>query len=111
MSDLGLLEPMQAQISLESGERMSLGGFMAVNRNKLKALSGDALADLAKTDELELLYLHLQSMRNFTGLKDRLVVIQGGKTDEGTESSAPEGKQEDRHGKQKASGSKSAKRA
>jgi hypothetical protein len=111
VSELGLLEPMQAQISLESGERMSLGGFMAVNRSRLKALSGDALADLAKTDELELLYLHLQSMRNFTGLKDRLVVIQGGKTDEGAGSGAPEDKQEDRHGKQKGSGSKSAKRA
>ena len=111
VSELGLLEPMQAQISLESGERMSLGGFMAVNRNRLKALPGDALADLAKTDELELLYLHLQSMRNFTGLKDRLVVIQGGKTDEGAGSGAPEEKQEDRHGKQKAPGSKSAKRA
>jgi hypothetical protein len=27
---------------------------------------------MAKLDELELLYLHLQSMRNFTNLKDRL---------------------------------------
>jgi hypothetical protein len=45
---------------------------MAVNRDKLKALSGDTLSELAKTDELELLYLHLQSMRNFDGLRDRL---------------------------------------
>ena len=45
---------------------------MAVNRAKLKAVSGDKLAELAKTDELELIYLHLQSMRNFTALKDRL---------------------------------------
>ncbi len=30
------------------------------------------LAELAKTDELELLYLHLHSMRNFTAMANRL---------------------------------------
>ena len=60
---------MQAQVTMESGGRVSLGGFMAVSRSKLKALPGDTLADLAATDELELLYLHLQSMRNFDGLR------------------------------------------
>ena len=63
---------MQAQVTMESGGRVSLGGFMAVSRSKLKALPGDTLADLAATDELELLYLHLQSMRNFDGLRERL---------------------------------------
>lgn len=72
VSDLELLEPMQAQISTDSGERLSLSGFWAVNRSKLKALPGETLAELAKTDELELLYLHMQSMRNFDGLKGRL---------------------------------------
>ena len=114
VNELKLLEPMQAQFALDSGERMSLGGFMAVDRKKLKALPGDTLAALAKTDELELLYLHLQSMRNFTVLKDRLVVIQGGKAEERAESAAPaEDKQnekhEDRQGK-KAPGGKGAKR-
>jgi len=119
--ELKLLEPMQAQIALGSGERMQLGGFMAVSRAKLKAVPGDKLAELAKTDELELLYLHLQSMRNFVGLKDRLVVIQGGKsgaagTDESVQSTAPseerrQEKQDDRHPKHKASGGKGAKRA
>jgi len=70
--ELGLLEPMQAQISTAAGERLSLGGFWAVNRGKVKALPGDKLAELAKTDELELLYLHMQSMRNFDGLRGRL---------------------------------------
>jgi hypothetical protein len=69
--DLELLEPMQAQVELNSGEKYSLGGFMAINREKLKELPGDKLAELAKTDELELIYLHLQSMRNFGALKDR----------------------------------------
>lgn len=72
LRELELLEPMQAQADLASGGRLSLSGFMAVNRAKLKALPEDKLGALAKTDELELLYLHLHSMRNFMGLKDRL---------------------------------------
>jgi len=72
LKDLKLLEPMRAQASLPSGERLALTGFMAVSREKLKALPGDKLAELAKTDELELLYLHLQSMRNFAAMVNRL---------------------------------------
>jgi hypothetical protein len=64
---------MQAQVTTPKGEKLSLGGFLAVSRNKLRALDGEALATLAKTDELELLYLHLYSMRNFNDVKDRLV--------------------------------------
>ncbi len=72
IKELDLLEPMQAQVTMESGGRVALGGFMAVSRTRLKALSGEKLAELAATDELELLYLHLQSMRNFDGLRERL---------------------------------------
>lgn len=72
IKELDLLEPMQAQVTLPNGERLSLGGFLAVNREKVKALPGDKLAELAKTDELELLYLHLQSMRNFEQLRERI---------------------------------------
>jgi len=54
------------------GGKFTLGGFLGVNRAKLRALDGEALATLAKTDELELLYLHLYSMRNFDEVKDRL---------------------------------------
>jgi len=98
VKELNLLEPMQAQIATDKGERLSLGGFWAVNRAKLKALDGEKLAELAKTDELELLYLHIQSMRNFLVLKDRLVVLEGGKAESvpaaqaGTKAKAPGGK-------------------
>lgn len=74
--ELKLLEPMQAQFTLGSGEKMSLGGFQAVDRQKLKALPGETLAQLAATDELELLYLHLSSMRNFSEVKDKLAVAR-----------------------------------
>ncbi|HET9823428.1 MAG TPA: SapC family protein [Burkholderiaceae bacterium] len=69
----GVLEPMQAKVTTPAGATLSLTGFMAVNRAKLRALSGDQLAELAKTDELELIYLHLYSMRNFADVKDRLI--------------------------------------
>lgn len=77
LKELNLLEPMQAEFTLGSGEKMSLTGFQAVDRKRLKALSGEVLAQLAATDELELIYLHLQSMRNFSEVKDRLIVTQG----------------------------------
>lgn len=70
----GLLEPMQAQFTLADGEKMSIAGFSVVNRDKLKGLSAETLLELARTDELELIYLHLQSMRNFTAVKDKLVL-------------------------------------
>lgn len=73
--ELKLLEPMRAQFTLGS-EKMSLGGFQAIDRQKLKALTGDQLAQLAATDELELVYLHLQSMRNFALVKDKLIVTR-----------------------------------
>jgi hypothetical protein len=76
LKQLGLLEPMQAQFTTAGSEKMSLTGFMVVNRNKLKALGDEQLAALARTDELELIYLHLASMRNFNELKDRLVQSQ-----------------------------------
>jgi SapC len=74
--ELDLLEPMQAQVEMRSGEKSSLTGFLAVNRARLKAVGGVKLAELANTDELELIYLHLQSMRNFQSLPDRLASVQ-----------------------------------
>lgn len=72
LKEHGLLDPMQAQITTKSGEKLSLSGFLTVNRDRLKALPEAVLADLMKTDELELIYLHLHSMRNFGALLERM---------------------------------------
>jgi hypothetical protein len=72
IKELGLLEPMQAQVVTPQGGKLTLSGFLGVNRNKLRALEGEALTKLVQTDELELLYLHLYSLRNFDDVKDRL---------------------------------------
>lgn len=71
LEQFGLLEPMRAQLAA-GGQRLSLGGFLAVDRDRLKSLSSEQVAELIRTDDLELLYLHLHSMRNFHGLKERL---------------------------------------
>src|SRR5690606_35428452 len=48
-----LLQQAQANFSLPDGERTQLGGFYTINRDKLKALPAEALAEMAGTDELE----------------------------------------------------------
>jgi hypothetical protein len=72
IKEMGLLEPMQAEVVTPKGGKMTLAGFLGINRNKLRTLSAENLATLAKTDELELLYLHLYSLRNFDDVKERL---------------------------------------
>jgi hypothetical protein len=69
----GLLQPMQAQFNLADGERRTLGGFQVVDREKLKMLPPETLADLCARDELECAYLHLASLRHF---QDMLQLIQ-----------------------------------
>ena len=72
LHELDLLEPMQAQINLPTGEKVALTGFMAVNRDRMKKLSGEKLAELVQTNELELIYIHLHSIRNVSVMADRL---------------------------------------
>lgn len=69
---LDLMEPMQAQVTMADGTSLSLGGFQAVNREKLKALPSETLAEMVRSDEMEMINLHLYSMRNFDSLRDRL---------------------------------------
>jgi hypothetical protein len=83
LKDLNLLEPMQAQINLASGERMALRGFSVVDRARLKTLSAETLAELVRSDELELIYDHLVSMRNFATVRDRLTAAQPAHTTSG----------------------------
>jgi hypothetical protein len=75
--ELDLLEPMQAQVTTPAGGKLSLSGFLSVRREKLRQLEGEALALLARTDELELLFLQMHSLRNFVDVKDRLIGALG----------------------------------
>jgi hypothetical protein len=68
LKDLDILEPMQVKFTTPKGKQYMLSGFMAVNRAKLKALPDDKLTELVRSDELELAYLHLNSMRNLEAM-------------------------------------------
>lgn len=69
---LDLFEAMQAQFTVGGGEKRQLGGFHVINRTRLNALDDATLADLVRGGELELVHLHLQSLRNFQALSQRL---------------------------------------
>ena len=74
LQELELLEPVGAKLNHSSGAEFNLTGFMAVNREKIKELSGEQLSELAKMDALELLYVHIHSMNNFNSLLERIHV-------------------------------------
>jgi SapC len=76
--ELNLLEAMRAEFTLRSGQRITLGGFMSVNRDRLRALSGETLARLAALGELDLIYAHLHSQRNFTATAERVLGVMAG---------------------------------
>jgi len=72
LKELDLLEPMTAKFTMQSGDSGNLTGFMAVNREKLKKLTAEQFRELAQTDELELIYIHIQSLQNFTQMLEKL---------------------------------------
>ncbi|MEM6998886.1 MAG: SapC family protein [Pseudomonadota bacterium] len=71
LSKLNLLEPMQANIENADGDKSSLGGFMGINREKLKALKPAQLAQLVKNDHMELIFAHLASLSKIHNLLKR----------------------------------------
>ncbi len=71
--ELGLLEPVASEVTSAQGTKVKVSGMQTVNRKKLRELDAETLTDLARKDELELLYLQMFSLRNFISVKDRLV--------------------------------------
>lgn len=70
--DLGILEPGEARMTRADGPPLVLGGFMIVNRERLKAIPEDSMKAMFRNDELELCFMHLQSLRNIDKLSHRL---------------------------------------
>lgn len=67
-----LLTRVQVQFSLPGGERSAIDGVYAINRDALKALPADVLAEMMQTDELELCYVHMQSLNNLTPMARKI---------------------------------------
>ncbi|MCP4191602.1 MAG: SapC family protein [Planctomycetaceae bacterium] len=89
LKELEILEPMRVDFTLGGGEKRSLGGFMAVSRAKLKELPAEKLAELVKTDELELTYAHLTSMDNFSNMLAKSLQAKGDAPAEGSAEASP----------------------
>lgn len=80
---LNLLEP--AALSIREGDATKgLAGFFRINRERLKAIPREALAEMFDTDELELCFIHLQSLSNVEGLSRRRAERQLAKADTNT---------------------------
>lgn len=72
LAELDVLEPVQANIEMKSGDKFAIGGFRCVNRDKLKGLSAETLKQLVDSGEMELIYAHLLSLNNINQLMNRL---------------------------------------
>jgi hypothetical protein len=86
---LGLLEPTQVEFEVDGAGPVRLGGFLVIGRERLKAVARVRLEEMLKSDELELAYLHLQSLRHFGTLRERLCGALG--ADVASTSRAPAG--------------------
>ena len=71
IKELQLFEPMQATMD-KGGKKQTLGGFMCVNRKRLKEIAPDKLVTMVGNDYLELIYAHLHSLSNLANLIKRV---------------------------------------
>jgi len=76
VAEAGLVESMQANITLKSGSNFSLAGLYCVPRNRIKAMSAEQLKLFVDRDYLDLLYLHMYSLSNMDKLMARFDEIE-----------------------------------
>lgn len=67
-----LLEEMNANVAMASGEEYRMGGLLVVNEKKLKALAPKKIVDLFQSNDLAWIYAHLMSLGNMNRLADRM---------------------------------------
>lgn len=68
LKDWNLLEPAQANFDIKGEKTKQLSGFLKVNREQIGKLSDEQLLEIARTRELEFIYLHLHSLANVSKL-------------------------------------------
>ena len=67
----GLLSPARIEAGGAGGRKAAIAGTLVVDRRKLRALPPDTLANFARRDWLELIYLHLASVGSGGRAADR----------------------------------------
>lgn len=71
VAEADLVESMQANIALKSGDKFSLAGLYCIPRNRIKAMSPEQLKMFVDRDYMDLLYLHMYSLSNM----DKLIAL------------------------------------
>ena len=71
LKELDILENVEATFTPPDGQAIVLTGFLTINRDKFKALPDEKIAELVKSDEMELIYTHLVSLRNLESMPQR----------------------------------------
>lgn len=72
LTALDILTPGELKFQLEDGASRVIKGLLTVDKDRLKALPADKLSELAQSGDLEKIYAHLLSLRNFDAVADRL---------------------------------------
>lgn len=72
LQELELLEAATATANLPDGRKMSLSGFRKVSLSRLHALSDAELLDLFRSQQIDLIYLHLASLGQVQSLLERV---------------------------------------
>lgn len=75
---LKLMESMQVRFTGPNGTTSFLSGLFTINRDRLKAVPETELRRMFDNDELELCYLHLQSLKNLNNLTLRANTMASG---------------------------------
>lgn len=71
LQELDLLQPVEARVELGASGPRTLTGMRIVNREKLRALTAEQLAEFMRNDWLELVYTHLFSLRALDRLREK----------------------------------------
>ncbi|MBV9523079.1 MAG: SapC family protein [Alphaproteobacteria bacterium] len=79
LQETDLLMPCQANMTLKSGEQLSLAGFQVVDAQKLNALSDKAFLALRGSNGLAHIYSHLVSQGSWQALVDLSANADSGK--------------------------------
>lgn len=75
--ELDLLRPMRIHVEMGEGQSHDISGARAISRKALTECSDAALGELVRSGGMELIFQHLQSLRNLEALKTRAEVTVG----------------------------------
>ena len=76
LTELGLLQPFDAQIHQKKGDMVRLKGLYRVDEDKLNQLPDEVVKELMQSGELSRIYAHLISLENFAKLLDRKAALR-----------------------------------